>query len=172
MVKKKLKKTKQTAKGGSFRFADIATLGPLGHQSTAPGTLGSLAALPLAYILNQCSFTLLYIAVIALFIIGLKSIQQYTANLEEKDPGCVIIDEVVGQMIPFLVIVPEFLHWYTIFAAFALFRFFDICKFGPVRYWDRRKNPLGVMMDDVTAGIFAGFLISMAQVLLVQIYQF
>jgi len=129
-----------------------------------------LVALPFAYILNHISPTLLWLFVFVMFGIGLVAVRQYTADKTEKDPSCVIIDEVVGQMIPFMVVIPDFMHWPMLFFGFALFRFFDIFKFGPMAFWDRRKDAVGVMMDDVCAGIFAGFMLSMMQVVMVEVY--
>ena len=154
----------------TWNLAPLATLGPVGFFPKGPGTMGSLAALPFAYLLNRISIPLLWAVVFLIFGIGLLAIQQYTQDKDEKDPSCVISDEVVGQMIPFMVIVPDFMHWPMVFLAFALFRFFDIFKFGAVAFWDRRKNPMGVMMDDVSAGIFAGFVIAMLQVMIVEFY--
>ena len=147
----------------SFDIGYFATLGPLGFFPKGPGTIGSLVALPVAYLLNKLYLPALWIFALIMFFVGLKAVQKYTADKVEKDPGCVIIDEFVGQMIPFMVIIPELLHASIIFLAFALFRLFDIFKFGPVAMYDRRKNPVGVMMDDVVAGIFAGFILAMLQ---------
>lgn len=154
-----------------WRLASLATLGPIGFFPKGPGTMGSLVALPIAYILCNISIPLLWAVVFLTFGLGLLAIQQYTKDMNEKDPSCVIIDEVVGQMIPFMVIIPDFMHWPMVFLAFILFRFFDIFKFGAVAFWDRRKNPMGVMMDDVSAGIFAGFVIAMLQVVMVEFYR-
>jgi len=147
-------------------MATVATLGPIGYFPKGSGTLGALVALPIAYILNRISPPLLWISTLFLILLGLVAVQQFTADKKEKDPGCVIIDEVVGQLIAFWLIAPEFMHWPILFAGFALFRFFDIFKFGSVAFWDRRKNPVGVMMDDVTAGIFSGFILVMMQLLI------
>ena len=164
------KKTKFNWDVRTWNLAPLATLGPIGFFPKGPGTMGSLVALPIAYTLNHVSIPLLWTSVFLIFAIGLLAIQQYTKDKTEKDPSCVIIDEVVGQMIPFMVIIPDFMHWPMVLLAFALFRFFDIFKFGAVAFWDRRKNPMGVMMDDVSAGIFAGFVIAMLQVVMVEFY--
>ena len=153
-----------------WSLAPLATLGPIGYFPKGPGTMGSLVALPLAYILNHTSITLLLFCIFLICGIGLIAIQQFTENKTEKDPSCVIIDEVVGQLIPFLVVIPDFMHWPTLFLGFALFRFFDIFKFGAVAFWDRRKNPLGVMMDDVSAGICAGFILAIIQVIMIDFH--
>ena len=154
----------------TWRLTSLATLGPIGFFPKGPGTMGALVALPFAYVLNHFSVPLLWIFTFLIFGIGFLAVQQYTANKTEKDPSCVIIDEVVGQLIPFMVVIPDFMHWPMLLLGFVLFRFFDIFKFGTVAFWDRRKNPMGVMMDDVCAGIFAGFVLSMIQVVLVEFY--
>ena len=164
------KKTSFSWDPRTWYLAPLATLGPIGYFPKVPGTIGSLVALPIAYVLHMLAYPLLWMFVFILFVVGLRAIQQYTADKTEKDPSCVIIDEVVGQLIPFMIIIPDFMHWPMLFLGFALFRFFDIFKFGAVAFWDRRKNPMGVMMDDVTAGIFAGFILSMVQVVLVGIF--
>lgn len=154
----------------TWHLAPLATLGPIGKFPKGPGTIGSLVALPIAYVLVKYSVPTLWLLTAVLFALGLVAIHQYTANKTEKDPSCVIIDEVVGQLITFMVVIPNFMHWPTLFVGFLLFRFFDIFKFGAVAFWDKQKNPTGVMMDDVTAGIFAGFLLAMLQVVMVEIF--
>ena len=154
----------------TWKLAPLATLGPLGYFPKGSGTIGSLVALPLVYLLSYLSVSLFWFITLILFILGLVAVEQFTRDKSEKDPHCVIIDEVVGQMIPFMVILPEFMHWPVLFLGFALFRFFDIFKFGIVAFWDRRKNPLGVMMDDVTAGLCSGFIMAMIQVIVVEVF--
>ena len=154
----------------TLKFSSLSTLGPLGFFPKGSGTIGALVSLPLAYLLVSICPSLLWIVTAVLFVLGLFSIKEFTRNLTEKDPGCVIIDEVVGQLVTFMVVLPDFMHWPMLIFGFALFRFFDIFKFGAVAYWDRQKTPLGVMMDDITAGIFSGFILSMMQVLLVEIF--
>ena len=154
----------------TLNLAPLATLGPIGYFPKGSGTLGALVALPFIYLISCISTPLLWMSAFMLFVLGLIAIEQFTRGKPDKDPSCVIIDEVVGQMIPFMVILPEFMHWPILFLGFALFRFFDIFKFGIVAFWDQRKNPLGVMMDDVTAGLCAGFMMAMLQVIVVEFF--
>ena len=176
MVKKQAKKTTTKKKQFSWRqprtwtFAPLATLGPLGYFPKGPGTIGSLVALPIAYLASTTSIYLLWFVALLFFILGLIATHQFTKNSQEKDPGCVIVDEVAGQLVTFLVIIPPFMHWDMLLLGFIFFRVFDIFKFGPVAYWDRRKNPLGVMMDDITAGVFAGFVLSIVQTLAISYF--
>jgi len=148
----------------------LATLGPIGYFPKGSGTLGALIALPIAYILNRYCLPALLVVTLVLFGLGLLAVYKFTKNTTEKDPSCVIIDEVVGQLIPFLTLIPDFMHWPMLFLGFILFRFFDIYKFGTVVYWDRQKDPAGVMLDDVSAGIWAGFFLSMTQVIMVEYF--
>lgn len=147
----------------SFSIAPLATLGPLGYFPKGSGTIGALVSLPFIYFLNRYNIFLFWGVTFVLAGLGIFATKQFTQNLKEKDPSCVIIDEFVGQMIPFLVVIPTFMHWPMLLMGFILFRFFDIFKFGTVAFWDNRKDPVGVMMDDVTAGIFSGFIIAMLQ---------
>ncbi len=149
----------------TWSLAPLATLGPVGYFPKGAGTLGALIALPIAYFVSSLSIYLLWGVTLFFCGAGLIAIQQFTADKVEKDPGCVIVDEVAGQLTTFLVVIPCLMHWPMLFLGFALFRFFDICKFGPVAFWDRRKNPMGVMMDDITAGILAGFVLAIVQAL-------
>ena len=141
----------------------IATLGPIGYFPKGSGTLGSLVALPIAYFASTVGLSFLWSITLFIFVLGLIAVRQFTSDKSEKDPSCVIIDEVAGQLATFVTIMPDLMHWPMLFLGFVLFRFFDIFKFGLVAFWDRRKKPLGVMMDDITAGIFAGFILSIIQ---------
>lgn len=180
MVKKKTKKKVKTTqtrvpakkkfnwqRPDTWSFGPLATLGPVGYFPKGSGTVGALVALPIAYFASHISIYLLWTVTLFFLGAGLFAIQQFTVDKTEKDPGCVIVDEVVGQLVTFLVVIPQLMHWPMLFLGFALFRFFDIFKFGLVAYWDRRKNPVGVMMDDVTAGMFAGFVLAVIQAILV-----
>ena len=149
----------------TWPIAPLATLGPLGYFPKGPGTIGALAALPIAYLASTTSIYLLWLITLACIALGLLAIAQFTENSKEKDPGCVIVDEVAGQLVAFGAIIPQLMHWDMLLLGFVLFRVFDIFKFGSVAYWDRQKNPLGVMMDDITAGVFAGFILAIIQAL-------
>ena len=141
----------------------IATYFGLGLSPKAPGTVGSLGTLPLAFILAY--FTGVYgllIAAIICFVAGVYAPDAIISGQEEKDPGKVVIDEVVGQLLAFI-FVSDYLysnlqHLWIYLAGFAAFRFFDICKMGPVKWFDKKmKNAYGVMLDDVCAGFMAAF---------------
>ena len=120
----------------------------------APGTWGSLAALPVAAICVWLGGTLaLQMVSAALLAIGIAASNVYARAAGIKDPGEVVIDEVAGQCLTLLVVPLQPLHY---FAAFLLFRFFDIVKPFPIR-WLERKLPggYGIMLDDTGAAIYA-----------------
>ncbi len=142
----------------------IATVGGVGYLRPAPGTWGSLVALPMAWLVHVIGgFPLLGIAVIAGFAKGVWATGEMTRGQANHDPSEIVIDEVVGQWIALLplsyVAWAQGLNilalWPGWIAAFALFRLFDITKPGPVGWADRRDDALGVMLDDVIAGVFA-----------------
>jgi len=147
-----------------FNSLFVTMLG-LGKIKFIPGTIGSLATVIILYvifhILNVSSnFVLLGLVII--FIYSFPAVSSYIKDNENKDPGEIIIDELIGQAIPsFLYEIShgtkknpdEALIFYCI--CFVLFRFFDILKPFPVSFIDKNfKNSFGVIMDDVCAGLY------------------
>lgn len=142
----------------------IATYFGLGLSKFAPGTMGSLGTLPLAYALIYFGgFYALITAAVLIFIIGVFATDAVIKDCGDEDPSKVVIDETVGQLVTFSFVAfmaPEYLTgWISAIyyvSGFIFFRFFDILKMGPVKYADSKiKNAYGVMLDDVFAGIFA-----------------
>ncbi|SFK79602.1 phosphatidylglycerophosphatase A [Loktanella salsilacus] len=142
----------------------IATVFYIGYLRPAPGTWGSLAALPLGLLLMILGGPwLLIIGTAALFGLGWWATMHETRRSGNEDPSEIVVDEVVGQWIalwPLAIGAANVGASYTALwpgwvVAFALFRLFDIKKWGPVGWADRRGDPLGVMLDDVIAGVFA-----------------
>lgn len=143
----------------------VATFFYTGLLPKAPGTWGSLAALPFAVILHAWGrFPALLIATIIVFFIGWWATAEHTKGTENHDPGEIVIDEVVGQWIAFFPlsailwmheIQASILPWPGLLAGFILFRLFDIFKPWPVSWADRKETAFGVMFDDVLAGIMA-----------------
>jgi phosphatidylglycerophosphatase A len=122
----------------------------LGLVPVAPGTVGSLAALPPGLALLWLSPAALAAGVVVVVALGLWAIRAAGAG---DDPGWVVIDEVAGQWIALLALAhPSALG---ALAAFAAFRLFDIVKPGPVGWAERLPGALGVMADDVLAGVLA-----------------
>jgi phosphatidylglycerophosphatase A len=118
----------------------------------APGTFGTLAAVPLILVLNNfgiwySAFTLLIVIGIAVWSAGLTE-----DLLEKKDPSEIVIDEVAGfllatALLPF--------SWLSLGLVFFLFRFFDILKPYPIKHLEKLRGGIGIVMDDILAGLYA-----------------
>lgn len=129
-----------------------------GNLPGAPGTWGSLAALPFAWVMAGTigPWGLLIAASVA-FIAGIWASGRYSAAAGIKDPQSIVIDEVAGQWLA-LVFVP--LTPIAYFCAFLLFRLCDIFKPWPANWADRRlSGGLGIMLDDMIAGAYALMLV-------------
>ena len=135
-------------------LAYLATLGPLGYLRPAPGTIGSLFAVITGYGIATFGADILALATIIVTIVGIGAADAYARITDEKDASEVIIDEVAGQWVA-LIIIPLDPLWFA--AAFLLFRFFDITKPGPVGRVEQLPGGVGVMADDIVAGLLASF---------------
>lgn len=133
----------------------LATWFGSGLLPKAPGTWGSLAALPFAWaIQSQGGQIALLVAAVLVFVIGIWASDRMAQELGIKDPGSIVIDEVAGQWLA-LAFVPLSIWSYV--AGFILFRLADITKPWPASLADRRvAGGLGIMLDDVIAGAYAG----------------
>ena len=130
----------------------LATLGPVGFFKPAPGSWGSAAPVVLAAILAILSPWLLEIATLLVCLLGVLAAGRYQTVTSRHDAPEVVIDEVAGQWIALLA-VPLDWRWYLL--AFLLFRLFDIVKPGPVRMAENLPGGIGVMADDIVAGVLA-----------------
>ena len=123
-----------------------------GYLPKAPGTWGSLVGLLLFLLLHNLSLPF-YLAVVAgLFIVGSFAAGETEKILDNRDPGIVVIDEIVGILVGLTAIPATTLN---LTLGFLFFRFFDIAKPFPIRFVDQRfHGGLGIMLDDVLAGIY------------------
>lgn len=147
----------------------IATAFKSGLSPKAPGTVGSLCALPLAWILSETIGALgIFIAACILFVIGEYATRIVLSDKKNgQDPGFVVIDEVVGQLLTFVFIANFHPTLYFYILGFAFFRFFDILKPWPVSYFDKKVHTaFGVMMDDVCAGLYGSILLGIIYLIL------
>jgi phosphatidylglycerophosphatase A len=152
----------------------IATWFGAGLLRPAPGTWGSLAALPLVWLLHLLGgFALVALATVAIFAIGWWVSIVETRDRLDPDPSEIVIDEVAGM---FLALWPVSLGAQTMGAdilrlwpgwivAFFAFRLFDVWKPGPVGWADRLHTPLGLMLDDILAGLLAALVVIAAAAL-------
>ena len=141
----------------------VASLGGVGYLRPAPGTWGSLISVFLAYaVLSVAGPWIFLVMIFLLFFMGLKATSDVT-DTENHDPSWVVIDELVGQWIALLPVAfgalragTDLLDLYPGWiAGFVLFRLFDIWKPSIIGRADRRGDAMGVMLDDVWAGVFA-----------------
>jgi phosphatidylglycerophosphatase A len=141
----------------SHPAALLATWFGSGLLPWAPGTWGSLAALPFGAGLAWAGGPWALLAgAVAVFVIGLWASERYATASGRADPGAVVIDEVAGQ---WLALIPCGLDPLLFAASFVAFRFFDIAKVWPANWLDRNlKGSFGIMADDIAAGFYAGLL--------------
>lgn len=124
-----------------------------GLLPAAPGTFGSIAAVPFCIALMYAPVYLQILIVIAVFATGIAACQKAENALGVHDHGCIVIDEFVGMFIA-VIAYPQ--NWYLVFLALVLFRIFDITKPLLIGYVDKKlKGGLGIMVDDVLAGLCA-----------------
>ncbi|MGD9295738.1 MAG: phosphatidylglycerophosphatase A [Roseobacter sp.] len=142
----------------------IGTVLGVGYIRPASGTWGSLVALPWGWLLHVLGgFPLLVLGVAVAFALGWWATIVMTRDSSNHDPSEIVVDELVGQWIALFPLsyaawsmgLNILVMWPGWIAAFVFFRLFDIWKPGPVGWADRRGDPLGVILDDVIAGVFA-----------------
>ena len=133
----------------------------IGRIKYAPGTLASLVTCVFFLLLiNIFNISVILLCVLIIFCYSFVAINNSFDNFDAEDPQEIVIDEVVGQMLPLLAIpVYETLYLvhkeYYCVAAFILFRLFDIWKPFPINYIDNNtKGALGIMLDDIVAGVY------------------
>jgi phosphatidylglycerophosphatase A len=131
----------------------IATGFYSGYLPKAPGTWGSLVGLLLFFLLHTLNLQIYLAVVAAIFVIGTFAAGEAEKIMDRKDPGLVVIDEIVGILITMIAIPATPL---AMALGFVLFRIFDIWKPFPIRLIDQRfHGGLGIMLDDIVAGIFS-----------------
>ncbi|HUA63045.1 MAG TPA: phosphatidylglycerophosphatase A [Verrucomicrobiae bacterium] len=138
----------------------IATWFGCGRSPAAPGTAGSAAAIAIAILLTRyAQFGPWHFLAMALLLFGpavwAAGVSAAAANL--KDPGFVVVDEVVGQWITLAG--ARSLNWKSFLIAFVLFRLFDIWKPPPVRQLEALPGGLGINADDAMAGVYAALVL-------------
>ena len=131
----------------------IATGFYSGYLPKAPGTWGSLVGLLLFFLLHTLNLQIYLAVVAAIFVLGTFAAGEAEKIMDRKDPGLVVIDEIVGILITMIAIPATPL---AMALGFILFRIFDIWKPFPVNFFDQRfHGGLGIMLDDVMAGIYS-----------------
>ena len=138
-------------------FLLLATGLGVGYSSIAPGTLGTLLAIPVYYFLSNIVSPIYEVTLIGFFFLSVWISEKGEIFFGKKDDSRIVIDEMMGFLITMLW-VPKTILFITI--GFFLFRFFDILKPFPIRHLERRlKGGFGVVLDDVMAGVYANIIL-------------
>ena len=151
-----LKKLALTTPSGLLAFGFGSGLSPF-----APGTMGTLVAIPFIFVLKSLGTTGFWIALLLLFLLGVWVCDRVSLKLGVHDHGGIVWDEMVGYWLT-MAFVP--LQWQWLLAAFVLFRFFDIIKPWPIGQIDRKvSGGFGIMIDDIVAALFAMIILALLQ---------
>ena len=149
----------------------ISTFFGYGYLTKMPGTVASLVTTIFIYIayehLGYTDLKFSIIFFILLFFYSFYAVKDSESEFENKDPRQIVIDEVLGQSMPLILLlhlsqnnqISIKIEFYYILSL-LLFRFFDICKPFPVSYFDKNfKNFFGIIMDDIMAGLYTMLMI-------------
>ena len=119
----------------------------------APGTVGTIVAIPIYLVINPFSPLVYFICVVLISLLGVVIAGQSARLLQVHDHGGIVIDEICGYLLT-MFLAPS--GWGWIVLGFVLFRVFDICKPWPIHWLDRHiGGGLGIMLDDLMAAIYA-----------------
>ena len=144
--------------------AAIATIFGIGYLRPAPGTWGSLFALVLAILLVETFGVIGFLfALVSICVFGWWATSKYLQQIKTKDPSEVVIDELIGQWIAVLPIAMAVFYfnlesldlWPGWISSFLFFRLFDILKPSLIGWADKKNGALGVILDDIFAGVAA-----------------
>jgi phosphatidylglycerophosphatase A len=131
-----------------------------GASPYAPGTAGTLLAIPLYLLLAQLPAWQYLAITLLLFIFGCWLCDRVARDIDVHDHPGIVFDEIVGYLVT-MFLVPT--GWWWLAAGFAVFRLFDILKPWPIRWLDRHvQGGLGIMLDDLLAGVYGALLLHIA----------
>lgn len=130
----------------------LAAWGPCGFSPIAPGTVGTLGAIPLAWAVSRLEPIAAWSFLLAFTALAVYAATRAGRYWQLVDAPGIVIDEVVGYLVA-VAFLP--FTWKTALLAFVFFRFFDVLKPWPASALDRWKTGLGVVLDDVAAGLYA-----------------
>lgn len=156
--------TQENRSAGKLVFSNPAAFLAFGLGSGlspfAPGTMGTLAAIPFAVVLKTLPLLVYAPLLAALFVLGIYLCDVTERRLGQHDPGGIVWDEMVAYWLT-VMFLP--VHWAWFLAAFVLFRIFDILKPWPIRLVERRfGGGLGIMLDDIVAALYAMLILFLA----------
>jgi len=138
----------------------IATGVGSGYAPFAPGTVGTIAGIPVYLLLSRLSWTFYLISVLILTLLAIYISREGEKIFNEKDSPRIVIDEIVGFQWTMFLVLPTVLH---ILLGFFLFRLFDIVKIFPAGYLQNRlPGGYGIVIDDVVAGMYSNIILLIA----------
>ena len=140
----------------NFLVKTISTFFFVGYLPLIPGTFGSIAGIGIFYLLNGISWPGYFLFIFCLMALGLLTSGRMEKLLNKKDPGCVVIDEVMGMLIALSFLPPE---PKIIILAFLMFRILDTLKPYPAGRLQNMHGAVGVMGDDLVAGVYANIVL-------------
>jgi len=151
-----IKKVALGSPSGLLAFGFGSGLSPF-----APGTMGTVVAIPFVFALKSLGTPGFWIALLLLFLLGIQICGHVSRKLGMHDHGGIVWDEMVGYWLA-IAFVP--LQWHWLLAAFVLFRFFDIYKPWPIRQLDQKvSGGFGIMIDDILAALFTIIVLAVLQ---------
>ena len=140
----------------NFLIKAISSFFFIGYLPLIPGTFGSIAGLGIFYLLNGSSWAGYFLFVFCLMLLGLLTSGKAEKLLNKKDPGCIVIDEVMGMLIA-LSFMPADIK--LIILGFFIFRILDTLKPFPAGRLQNMPGAIGVMGDDLIAGIYTNIVL-------------
>lgn len=149
----------QKKETGFFLRAFLTGFGA-GYLPVAPGTWGSIEALGIVlltyWLVPAQAFLILLLLLVVLVPLGVMGATRLARIENDPDPSKIVIDEAAGQMLTLVFVAPSL---WALLVGFLLFRFFDIVKPFPIRRSERLPGGIGIMCDDILAGVYAGILL-------------
>ncbi len=135
----------------------------LGRIPVAPGTFGTLAAIPLIWLMEWMNPGPMAFFLVSLILLSVYVADKAETLMGEKDPGPIVIDEIAGYCVT-MTLVP--VSWITILLGFIAFRCFDILKPAPVKYFEEKfSGGAGIVLDDIMAGVLAALVLKFLYIL-------
>jgi phosphatidylglycerophosphatase A len=139
-------------RAGSAVAWTLATWFGCGRVPKAPGTAGTVGAIPLYLLLAHTGRAGVGLAAMAMTFVGVWAASVVARELASKDPQVVVIDEVAGFLVTMVPV--RTLSWQAVLAGFVLFRLLDSLKPWPIRRAEQLPGGWGIVLDDVAAGVF------------------
>ncbi|MDP2927353.1 MAG: phosphatidylglycerophosphatase A [Candidatus Omnitrophota bacterium] len=143
-------------RAGDFLIKATSSIFFIGYLPLAPGTFGSIAGVGLFYLLKGTMPITYFLFIFGIIALGLITSGRTEKLLNKKDPGCIVIDEVAGMLIALSFMPYDFK---IICLAFLIFRILDTLKPYPAARLQNRPGAVGVMGDDLIAGIYTNIVL-------------